>query len=65
MVVFLDRTEKKEKLEQKNSVDRMCGIFAGKVPFSVSNDFAKNKQKEILAKKQGSQCCYRAFLHWE
>jgi len=47
VVVFLDRTEKKEELEQKNSVDRMCGIFAGKVPFSVSDDFAKNKQKEI------------------
>ena len=30
----------------ENSINRMCGIFAGKIPFSVSEDFAKNKQKE-------------------
>ncbi|MDR2582707.1 MAG: hypothetical protein LBC75_04425 [Fibromonadaceae bacterium] len=47
VVVFLDKSEKREESEQKNSVNRMCGIFAGKVPFSVSDDFAKNKQKEM------------------
>jgi hypothetical protein len=46
-VVFLDKSEDKEKSAQKNSVNRMCGIFAGKVPFSVSDDFAKNKRKEM------------------
>jgi hypothetical protein len=47
VVVFLDKSEKREKSEQKSSVDKMCGIFAGKIPFSVSDDFAKNKQKEM------------------
>jgi hypothetical protein len=47
VVVFLDKSEKKEVFAQKTSVDKMCGIFAGKVPFSVSDDFAKSKQKEM------------------
>jgi len=47
VVVFLDKSEKKEEPVQKSSVNEMCGIFAGKVPFSVSDDFAKNKQKEM------------------
>jgi hypothetical protein len=47
VVVFLDKSEEKEKSAQKNSVNGMCGIFAGKVPFLVSDDFAKNKQKEM------------------
>ncbi|GBU24211.1 hypothetical protein R83H12_00839 [Fibrobacteria bacterium R8-3-H12] len=46
VVVFLDKSGKKEESEQKNSVNKMCGIFAGKIPFSVSDEFAKNKQKE-------------------
>ncbi|MDR1829612.1 MAG: hypothetical protein LBQ76_02460 [Candidatus Fibromonas sp.] len=47
VVVFLDKSENKEESAQKDSVNKMCGIFAGKVPFSVSDDFAKNKQKEM------------------
>ena len=45
VVVFLDKSEIKK--EPKNmSIDKMCGIFAGKVSYSASDDFVKNKQKE-------------------
>ncbi|MCL2281824.1 MAG: hypothetical protein FWC26_00730 [Fibromonadales bacterium] len=45
IVVFLDKYEiRKER--QKKTIDEMCGIFAGKVSFSASDDFARNKQME-------------------
>ena len=47
VVVFLTKIENKNDFLQKKSVDEMYGIFAGEVPYSVSDDFARNKQKEM------------------
>ena len=46
VVVFLDKPEKMDASARKKSVDKMCGIYAGMVPYSVTDDFIKNKQVE-------------------
>jgi hypothetical protein len=45
VVVFLDKSGIKRE-RQKTAIDEMCGIFAGKVSFSASDDFAKSKRNE-------------------
>jgi len=46
-VVFLDSSKTKERVAVKMSVNKMCGVFAGRVPVYASDDFAKRKREEM------------------
>ncbi|GBU22180.1 hypothetical protein R80B4_02085 [Fibrobacteres bacterium R8-0-B4] len=46
-VVFLDKSKAKKKMAINMSIDKMCGVFAGKISVSASDDFADNKRKEM------------------
>ena len=46
VVVFLDKPEKMDASTKKHSINKKRGIFAGMVPYSVTDDFIKNKQNE-------------------
>jgi len=46
-VVFWDNSKTKKNSTIKMSVNKMCGVFAGRLSVCASDDFAKNKQKEM------------------